>query len=65
MRTPTHTFRSSTTGRCLSPAARAYRAARHAARGADLMCVYYERELEKDVDELRDELRIERLPELT
>ena len=29
------------------------------------MCVYYERELEKDVDELRDELRIERLPKLT
>ena len=40
-------------------------AARHAARGADLMCVYYERELEKDVDELRDELRIELLPKLT
>ena len=33
-------------------------AARHAAGGADLMCVYYERELERPLDELRHELRL-------
>ena len=39
-------------------------AARHAARGADLLCVYYEKELEKDIDDLRAELQLERLPPL-
>ena len=37
-------------------------AARHARGGADLMCVYYERELERPLDELRAELRLDTLP---
>ena len=37
-------------------------AARHAASGIDLMSVYYERQLERPLDELRDELKLELPP---
>jgi len=37
-------------------------AARHARGGADLMSVYYERELERPLDALREELRLELPP---
>lgn len=37
--------------------------ARHAASGIDLMSVYYEREWERPLSELREELRIEMLPQ--
>lgn len=36
-------------------------AMRHAWGGVDLLCVYYEREMEKPLDELRRELRVEPL----
>mmetsp|Transcript_23943 Transcript_23943/g.50203 ORF Transcript_23943/g.50203 Transcript_23943/m.50203 type:complete len:130 (+) Transcript_23943:697-1086(+) len=38
-------------------------ALRHAASGADLLSVYYERELERPLDALRAELRVELLPQ--
>jgi len=37
-------------------------AMRHAASGVDLLSVYYERELERDLDELRAELELELSP---
>lgn len=39
-------------------------AMRHAATGGDLMCIYYEREMERPLDVLRRELRVELLPPL-
>jgi ubiquinone biosynthesis protein Coq4 len=34
---------------------------RHAVGGADLLCVYYEREMDKGLEQLRRELSIEPL----
>ena len=36
-------------------------ALRHAVGGVDLLCVYYEREMDKDLEQLRSELAIEPL----